>query len=364
MQMKWGWVAGGALVVMVGLVAYTTGRHFETPGTTPFWETAAQPLATACAALAALFAGSMAYLNGRQTRIQDADHHRESADRDYESGLRGRYATSAAHLGDNNPAVREAGIYAIAALIDDWGGFGRATNQASKADTEQQVCFNLLCSYLRANRRIASVGEDNSPPPEELAVRSTVLAVFRERLNKWRGEGVRSVDLSGAHLAQADFSGLNLAHANFAGADLTGARFRSANLSQANLLEANIERSDFGLADMYRANMVRVKAREAGFERARMRNVSGYKANFSEGYFEGTSLAGARLQLVRMDEAHVSNVDFTGCVMTGANIANVDLSDSIMSDVDLRRANLLGVQLPPPSHRVGAKLTKVTSNAG
>jgi len=62
-----------------------------------------------------------------------------------ERHLRDRYTACAGQLGHDNPAVRLAGGYALAALADDWHTLGN--------DTERQVCIDLLCAYLRAERR-------------------------------------------------------------------------------------------------------------------------------------------------------------------------------------------------------------------
>ena len=61
---------------------------------------------------------------------------REEIDR-----LRDRYTTIAAQLGDDAAPVRLAGVYAMAALADDW--------ITLENHREAQVCIDVLCAYIR-----------------------------------------------------------------------------------------------------------------------------------------------------------------------------------------------------------------------
>src|SRR5689334_20499074 len=50
--------------------------------------------------------------------------------------LNERFATAAEQLGSDKPAVRLAGVYAMAGLADDW-------------EKRRQTCVEVLCAYLR-----------------------------------------------------------------------------------------------------------------------------------------------------------------------------------------------------------------------
>ena len=50
--------------------------------------------------------------------------------------LNERFSTAAEQLGSDKPAVRLAGVYAMAGLADDW-------------EENRQTCVNVLCAYLR-----------------------------------------------------------------------------------------------------------------------------------------------------------------------------------------------------------------------
>src|SRR6516165_4724553 len=50
--------------------------------------------------------------------------------------LNERFATAAGQLGSDKPAIRLAGVYAMAGLADDW-------------EENRQTCVDVLCGYLR-----------------------------------------------------------------------------------------------------------------------------------------------------------------------------------------------------------------------
>ena len=69
--------------------------------------------------------------------------------------LNERFATAADQLGsDKPPAVRLAGVYAMAGLADDW-------------PENRQTCVDVLCAYLRLPYK--SNPGDDAPTPDRLA---------------------------------------------------------------------------------------------------------------------------------------------------------------------------------------------------
>ena len=171
---------------------------------------------------------------------------RKSREQERESGLRDRYTTAAQQLADDSPAIREAGIYALAALGDDWIQYGELTHQRQLGRSELQVCVNLLCSYLRANRRIGT-DEQEETREEELNVRRSVVGVLRLRSSSWRkkrsGWGYVSLPLNRADLTNANLTDADLTGADLSGANLTGANLMDANLTRASLMDANLTRA-------------------------------------------------------------------------------------------------------------------------
>ena len=91
--------------------------------------------------------------------------------------LNERFATAAEQLGSDKPAVRLAGVYAMAGLADDW-------------EENRQTCVDVLCAYLRMPYE-PDPGQD-APEPQRLAfrasreVRHTVIRVITAHLKDGR----------------------------------------------------------------------------------------------------------------------------------------------------------------------------------
>jgi len=133
--------------------------------------------------------------------------------------LRSRFAKTAEQLGHDSPAVRLAGVYAMAALADDWQAAGDAA--------QMQVCIDVLCAYLRIPY------DPDSPKAKEgeKQVRWTVISVIRDHLqdqtaaNSWCG---RDFDFSrttfdGGDFRKVKFSGgtVTFSRAQFSGGIVT-----------------------------------------------------------------------------------------------------------------------------------------------
>src|SRR5580692_5591724 len=148
--------------------------------------------------------------------------------------LNERFATAAGQLGsDKPPAVRLAGVYAMAGLADDW-------------PENRQTCVDVLCGYLRMPYE-PEPGDD-SPVEKRLAlqasreVRHTVIRVITAHLNgtapvSWCG---LNFDFAGAvfdggDFSDAKFSGgtVNFVGAEFAGGtvNFAGARFAGGTIN-------------------------------------------------------------------------------------------------------------------------------------
>jgi uncharacterized protein YjbI with pentapeptide repeats len=120
--------------------------------------------------------------------------------------LNERFATAAEQLGSGKPpAVRLAGVYAMAGLADDW-------------EKNRQTCVDVLCAYLRMPYE-PDPGEE-APEAERLAfrasreVRHTVIRVITAHLQdgvavSWQG---LNFDFTGVIFDGGDFT-----HAHFSG---------------------------------------------------------------------------------------------------------------------------------------------------
>jgi hypothetical protein len=120
--------------------------------------------------------------------------------------LNERFATAASQLGsDKPPAVRLAGVYAMAGLADDW-------------KENRHTCINVLCAYLRLPYEAGEADQQ---------VRRTVIQVIGQHLRgddpdkSWQG-----YDLN---FDGAVFNGGDPEHSYFS--DFEGARFSGGTVS-------------------------------------------------------------------------------------------------------------------------------------
>jgi hypothetical protein len=152
--------------------------------------------------------------------------------------LNERFATAAEQLGSDKPAVRLAGVYAMAGLADDW-------------EENRQTCVDVLCAYLRMPYE-PDPGAD-AAEPQRLAfqaireARHAVIRVIAAHLKKeaatsWQGLNLdfTGVVFDGGDFREVQFSGgtVNFVNAQFSGskvyfghAQFTGGRSFSATPS-------------------------------------------------------------------------------------------------------------------------------------
>lgn len=170
-------------------------------------------------------------MNYRKQRLAEVGEVREQqrADDDRVRVFNERFAAAAEQLGHAEPAVRLAGVYAMAGLADDW-------------QDGRQTCIDVLCAYLRMPYELPP--RRDAPTAEHLAfgrnqeVRHTVISIIASHLRvdarlSWQGydfnfTGVRfdggnffGVTFSGGRVnfQRAAFSGgyVDFRHATFSG---------------------------------------------------------------------------------------------------------------------------------------------------
>ncbi|MEU4764007.1 pentapeptide repeat-containing protein [Actinosynnema sp. NPDC023794] len=101
-----------------------------------------------------------------------------------------RFGVATAQLGHEQPAVRIAGVYALAGLADDWSD-------------QRQTCVDVLCAYLRLPRA------DEAALSAEREVVTTVFRVLRNHLgSRFLAGGWSDLDLdfTGVRFDDVDFS--------------------------------------------------------------------------------------------------------------------------------------------------------------
>jgi uncharacterized protein YjbI with pentapeptide repeats len=153
--------------------------------------------------------------------------------------LNERFATAAEQLGNyNKPAVRLAGVYAMAGLADDW-------------EENRQTCVDVLCAYLRMPYEVdPGLG---SPGPQRLAfqadreVRHTLIRVIAAHLSEGASVPWQGLDL--------DFTGVVFDGGDFRGAEFTGGviSFRNTVFSSGDVYFSGVHFSggevDFSYAE-------------------------------------------------------------------------------------------------------------------
>lgn len=152
-------------------------------------------------------------------RLND-DRDRERARRDEvdaqrrvetERTLRERFVTTVQLLSDPSPVNRQAALFALGSLADDWDAFGKPD--------EVQVCIEVLTGYLRAPRSndmlVELTAEEHhayvddeerrfaqSTMPQEIAAKQAGYIVIRNHLQVGAAPGWhdRTLNLAGAHI--------------------------------------------------------------------------------------------------------------------------------------------------------------------
>jgi len=230
-----------------------------------------------------------------------------------ERALRARFIAAVDLLADSeSPIKRTAGIYAIAALADDW--------QQVRRPDERQVCIDVLCGYLRA-----PVGKEGTPT-EEVEVRKTGYEVIRDHLRGGPGAAPR---WAGAYFpltgVTIDFPvDLNMIRVD-AGTSirLTGARVNGARLSfsgstitnrgRLRLNSAHLRASQLDLKDLKVIDNGVVEVNDAV-----VTDTSAISA-------EGTRVAGnSRLDLNRVIVAEHSSVNLESAVVAARSRVQIN----------------------------------------
>lgn len=195
-----GWVVLTLLLLLGAfvLVALIYGRgDLPDNKTRPDW---AFEVTRAAVPLAAVVGGAVAVAVGirrqssteasHQLALEQSEREREStaanlklalerSERERVSGLRDRFTTAAEQLAHEKAAIRLAGVYALAALADEWHEVGEYR--------ETQVCIDLLCAYQRTPRPKTGKLVGNVVGVPELAeteVRTTISSVVGSHLRR------------------------------------------------------------------------------------------------------------------------------------------------------------------------------------
>lgn len=250
-----------------------------------------------------------------------------------ERALRERYTEAAELLGSPQFPMRMAGVYALAALADDWHRFGD--------DTERQVCIDVLCAYLRTDTA-ARYGdgtadtEKRAMRDEENTVRATIVATIRaHRLRTLAEDHVRSwrtcaLDLTSAKLMHADFSDADLRGADLINADLSDASLFRTNLARLYLYDVKLVGAILDGVDLSKTHLTGADFTNATIHESKFNHAHLLEAKFVSAEIQDVSFVDTDLTLADFTSAEIGTADFTRADLTEAVLADVDLTDCIV----------------------------------
>jgi Pentapeptide repeats (9 copies) len=235
--------------------------------------------------------------------------------------LNERFATAAEQMGSDQPAIRLAGVYAMAGLAGDW-------------EENRQTCVDVLCAYLRIPYE-PDPGQD-ALEPQRLAfqasreVRLTVIRVITAHLREdaavsWQGLNFdfTGAVFDGAYFDDAKFSGgtVDFDRAKFCGGTI---RFSDAEFSGGTVYFGDAEFSD-GTIDFSGAQFT---GGTVYFSRGKF---SGGTVDFGDAEFSGGTV------YFRRAKFSGGTIDFSGAQFTGSMVdfrdaqfsgATIDFSDA------------------------------------
>jgi Pentapeptide repeats (9 copies) len=203
-----------------------------------------------------------------------------------------RFNTIITQIGDDQAAVRLAGIYAMAALADDW--------QANR-----QACIDVLCAYLRKPYEPDPGGDHDAAEQLEFQgsreARHSAILVIAERLRKGAAVSWQGTDL--------DFTGVVFDGGDFSGVVFSGGR-------------VNFSRAAF-VIDTSRFNLAEFSGGSVSFEGAKFSGGTVYLGGAV--FSGGTVHFGSKFtsSAVRLDYAKFSGgtVSFEGAEFSGGTVS-------------------------------------------
>lgn len=285
------------------------------------------------------------------------EHSKE--DRERSRVFNERFATACGQLGEDNAAVRLAGVHALAGLADDWPA-GR------------QTCIDVLCAYLRMPYEI------NSDPDASVEHRLHLRSMTEVRRTIWR--------IIGAHLRLETGPSWSGHDFDFTGAVIDcdvpffGVRLSAGTLtfSGAQIVSGNVwfHNAEFSGCEVFLSNMELIGG-ELSFHAATFANsviwlvgtqFRGGEVSFGHTDFCGTEVWFANAQFsgskVRFKQARfLSGKAYFGAAIFNGSEVTFEGARFEGGEVDLRAASGVdpasfglpsaapGLRLPAPEQR-------------
>lgn len=244
-------------------------------------------------------------------------------------GMRTRAMDAARLLAAEDATLRLTGVYEMLAVADEWCRTATRGTHVRQALIEHQRCLDMICGYLRANRRlerfVPGTRIDAGEERDEREVREQFCAGLARHLQNWRRLGPFLLDLSGADLA-----GMRLCNSTFAGLTARGATLIETDLTGADLSGAD-------LTDVSAASVRLVGANLTGavFLRASAPGASCNGADATDSVFTDAHLRGAHFL-----DTTLTGTDFTRADLRAAKLQRADLSTTVLDSAELTGADL------------------------
>ncbi|OZD13031.1 pentapeptide repeat-containing protein [Rhodococcus sp. 06-156-3C] len=225
------------------------------------------------AVLVAALASLGAALNYYHQAKDRHDRETEEANHKREAALWERFHKAAEAFGTKERdlvGIRQAGVYALCGVGDDWVRYRRGLGDEEQAlKNEVETIADLLCAQLRRKAHIPACGIVRGPSHEnESQVNDAIISQLAVRLNEqhgtWKGLGL-ILDLHGADLTKSLWANLDLRQAVLVDADMRDIDLRKSSLAGADLTRAQIEKADITGSDLTSSQLAKADQGPHGF---------------------------------------------------------------------------------------------------
>ena len=223
------------------------------------------------------------------------------------SKLHDRYAKAVEQLADDKVTIRLGGVHVLAALAEDW--------RARDNYRQQQVCVDMLCSYLRsAEHKVVESESASGEASDQIdwdklkadqPVRKAALECLSE-IKRREVEGPEGVWAKGVgELKKLAYGSLGIPSAPLR-MDLQGIPLVGLDLHHARLTYLPLESAKLMFADLTGADLTSAKLNHAAMN--------------------GATLAGTNLTRTDLSDASLINCSLKGAYMIGTELANATIT--------------------------------------
>lgn len=174
------------------------------------------------------------------------------------------------------------------------------------------------------SEHLTTSGERTVANPEHVEIVKQGSVILQE----WRDNNSgKTLELSGADLAQ-----LNLENCNLSKADLTYAKLSEGYLDQCNLHQANLSDSDLKFTKLGSAHLVEANLTRADMFRCELVSSDLQATNLSEANLQRAYLVDSNLKNANLKHANLRSANLKGVIFYGTNLIQADLSNACIGE--------------------------------